>query len=293
MTIGLTWTNFRQRIDGTVTSLAYQEQSTDTYYRLTAANGPVVYTCLIFKSVPPGGDQSQHEIDRAEYEADFQASADATSYTGVKIQETSLTDGMFQGIVYYFNAPANSLKEVDFTLDHDIDLLAGRYYNDNCQAGDGICLQVRIGIVGTIEADAAVNATVLNVSSTVTDNVNIGHWISIGSERACGASLSEYLVTDKDATAGTLTVLRADRSGGLSEAYTSGQYIYLIVKMTIARNESGYQDRMPCIPGMTFEFGREKVGGSGIPAAKRIRIGFENTHATNQRMVTVHLPNLY
>ena len=66
------------------------------------------------------------------------------------IEERSKSNGSYQGAFYQFSAAADTMTEKEWTWPYAIDALAGYYWNDDCQAGDTICFQVRPGQVGVV-----------------------------------------------------------------------------------------------------------------------------------------------
>jgi len=132
-------------------------------------------------------------------------------------------------------------------------------------------------IVGSITSDVAAGATGINVSSTVTDNVEKGYWISLYD----GANSEEMdMVLEVDKEAGTLLL-----QSPTTNAYSVSTPTY--VKQTVK-----------IVPHMVFsqnhryELGRSRIGGSYIPANTTLRLKYTNFTGT-AKTIRLTLEYLY
>lgn len=292
----LTWADFRKRLDGTLAMMAFREQSTTRAYALAADDGPVTYECTIFKAdqCPPGGNQAQHDADRAAYEASFRGAANKGRASAVQLDERDLSGGSFRyllcDLLAGHDAGNPKLTEQDWTFPVPVDVLSGAYYADTAEVGDEVGFQVRPGVVGTLRENEAAGQTVLSVTATVAAAARPGTWVSLGAERGVGlADAVEYLVTAADQTPGAETVTVAP---ALAAAHTAGQYVYLVVKMLCGYNASGFRDRGRVVPNVTHRFGLEKTGSSGIKPSYRVRVSYLNKSTTVDKTIIFHLGTL-
>lgn len=150
----------------------------------------------------------------------------------------------------------------DFTQKKDVGVLSYNYVSSEDNNGDGLEVHVYPDtIVGALTANVSTGDTVLNVTSTVTDNMAVGFFCRLynGLVKEC---MGEVLGVDK--TAGQITV----EKGALNNfSAVSPTYIMLTVKM------AEVEDFGPAGPRND---GNDKIGSSKITANKPIHVLYNN-----------------
>lgn len=118
--ISSTWTTFQAKADLKGLSIQYDDDGVT--YQIFAFDGPIAYTCTIYKGTVPDGvigsgySQSQNDADEAEFEADYQGLANqrlvqpiASVESATYVAETALAGANNKDMVSIFN-PSGSGK---------------------------------------------------------------------------------------------------------------------------------------------------------------------------------------
>jgi hypothetical protein len=191
----------------------------------------------------------------------------------VKIQEESRDPAKQTGSNY--QAMSHSLvvdhstgtwKNLDITYPYPIALFSAEWVNEALYEGDIFKVLIAPNTtVGAITSDVAASATVLNVQSTVTDNVKPGYVITITD----GTNTDELgRCTEVDPDAGTITVETPTTNAFAAATPT---YIQMTIEMVRCIKLSGKG---------RYELGKDVIGGSFIPAGAKIRVSYQNNEGT-------------
>lgn len=159
----------------------------------------------------------------------------------------------------------------DFVYPHDISTLNIQIMADQECRGD--YFDVIVGpdtIVGALTATGASGDTVINVSSTVIDNVDVGAFVELFG----GPAHEMTRVLTKDSVAGTLTLQNA-----LTDTYAPGTYVRMNIFMAINFYIPG-SERIP--------LGTSKIGASYIPANTITRLYYHKQDAADKTMFVIH-----
>jgi hypothetical protein len=212
-------------------------------------------------------DNSGHAIDASK------------TYITRKVSETQMevkeedvpTGGHYQVQCHAFDCPGPATTKTthDITYSENVSGLAFGWNSDADMEGDVVDLSVAPNTtIGAITADVGAPDTVINVSSTVTDNIDVGFIVTLfdgTNTSVCGKC------TAKDAGAGTITVETAP-----GQAFLAATPTYVQMTVYMMRNfEIG--------PPGRYIIGESKIGGSFVPAGTTIRVEYVNNGANQVR----------
>lgn len=167
--------------------------------------------------------------------------------------------------------PTGTIFEYDFMYPHDISTLNLQIIADEECKGE--FFDVIVGpdtIVGALTVTAASGDTVITVSPTVVEHVDVGTYIQLFG----GAAHEQSLVLEKDTVGGTLTLQTA-----LTDTYAPGTFVRMYIYMAINFYVPGHQ-RLP--------LGTGKIGASYIPANTTTRLYYHKQDAADKTMYVVH-----
>ena len=198
---------------------------------------------------------------------------DSTGAPVIKIQEESTDPAKKTGSTYQAQSfslvvdhATGTWKNLDITFPFPIALFSAEWVNEPTFEGD--VFKVLVGpdtVVGALTADAAASATVLNVSSTVTDNMQAGYAVKLTD----GVNTDDLgLCTNVDPDAGTITV---ETPTANAFAAATPSYVQMTVEMVRCIKLSG-KGRV--------ELGKDVIGGSYIPAGTVFRVTYQNNEGT-------------
>jgi hypothetical protein len=183
----------------------------------------------------------------------------------VKIQEEYVpTGGNFRCEGKKFTIAANTTTSQTVSWPYNISVLQSFFTSTAEQEGN--ILDVVTGpatVVGTLTSSIASGVTVLPVSLTVIQNMNLGYEVLIGSDL-----LGEVISIDENAL--TLTIGTATGS-----AYTEGAYVKLQVINIKNFEITGESHRVA--------IGASKTGGKHLPANLPVKLTYQNN--TNTEIV--------
>lgn len=173
--------------------------------------------------------------------------------------------GGYRGIGLVHNVPASvGWSHTDYTFPYDIAMLDMEYTPTTDQQGDyfSVCVAPET-VIGAITSDVAINDTVINVSSTVIENLAEGFCFEIWD----GTNLSDceaVIAGGIDPIAGTVSV-----AVGAQHAFAAATPSY--IRMDVPVVEHVY-----LIGTSRVELGSSKIGGSFVPAGTAIRFRYYN-----------------
>ena len=181
--------------------------------------------------------------------------------------ELKRTQGHYQSRGMEMSIPASTgTHTADFSFNYPISLMSMEYVPSATMEGDHFsCLVAPETIVGVVTSDVTASDTVINVSSTVTDNVQLGYLVHLDD-----LTNKDYVaeVTAIDKAAGTITVATGAVNGFAAATPT---YVKQTVIMGIDLRLNGTA---------RVELGSTKIGGSYLPAGAVIRIEYKNDTGT-------------
>jgi hypothetical protein len=167
-----------------------------------------------------------------------------------------------------FDVPAGEWFNHDFSFPYLVNMLSG-----GGEAGfskDGDIFEFIImpdTTLGALTAGGAIPASgtvVLNVSSTVTDNIGIGYWAKFEANPANFPTSPEFLVLDYDEAAGTITV----QGNGTEKTVNPADYVAMSIK---------YAEACEVQPGEFIDIGSQAAGSAGVPAGTPLRLRYYNS----------------
>lgn len=181
-------------------------------------------------------------------------------------------------------AAANTITTHDISFPIAINILASKIHLTPDMEGDVISWSISPNTtVGTITSDVSISDTVINVSQTVVDNVDIGYHIRLaaaGDPEGTNESLCRVLT--KDTVAKTLTVEQAATQAWLASGPTLVQMnIFYLWNVEIAAGEHN------------IEPGKSKIGSAHLPANTIIRAIYDNKHVTDAKTFITYVEYLY
>lgn len=177
------------------------------------------------------------------------------------------TQGHYQGRGLKMSIPASTgTYNEDFTFNFPICLMSMEYVPTLAMEGDEFCALVAPEtIIGAITADVTASDTVINVSPTVLENIQIGYVVHLD-DLTNKDPLGEVLAIDK--AAGTITV-----ETGAVNGFAAATPTYVKQTIVMAKDVR--------INGVArVELGSTKIGGSYLPTGTVIRIEYHNHSGT-------------
>ncbi len=185
-------------------------------------------------------------------------------------EPSNKTGGHFRVVSQAFDAPASVTTTYDFSYPIKMGVLAIEVPTNDNQEGDVMtCVIAPNTNVGAITADVIIGQTVLNVSQTVTDNVDIGYYITI-TDGTNTDELEQVISIDK--ANGTITVETATINAFLASTPT-----YIQVTMC-------YMHEWEIGRSWVYEFGSSKIGASVADENTIVRIIYKNNTAEQKRV---------
>ena len=193
------------------------------------------------------------------------------------------------------NIAAAAKGRQDIQVPIPVELMSARAFLSTAENGDEIIAKAVIGQIGTLNADAAQDATTIDVIAPkgvlakTKDNgvLDLGYFVSLGTEDFDPATdLAEYMVTAIGAPtpAGANEIVTVTISPGLASAKTAGLNVNLVVRFM--------RDWLKVYASQNVSFGDDTLSGSYVSANKRIRIEYRN-NGTVTKSIYGYLSMLY
>ena len=180
------------------------------------------------------------------------------------------TGGHFLAKGLEHEVPVGEIGEItssDFSFPYDVALLDFEYIPDLSMEGDRISIVIAPDtVVGAISANVSVGETVIPVTSTVIENIDIGYLVSVTD----GTELDNLgVVINKNQIDSTITV-----SNPLVNSYlaTTPTYVRMGVQIVESLRLNG--------TNAAVAVGSAKIGGSYLSANTVIRVLYENVTGT-------------
>lgn len=186
-------------------------------------------------------------------------------------EEVTKTGGHYQATAFELDVAAgDATKEVTVSFPFAISVLAAEWNNEAAFDGDSIEFVVGEKTnIGSITAAVAAAATVIDVSSTVIDNVSLGKIIHLGDGTSldlCGR------VINVDPANSQITVETATVN---SFAVATPTYVKMTTEML---------RKSPLCGCGRVQLGESKIGGSYIPPNTVLKAVYHNTNATAKKL---------
>jgi len=188
------------------------------------------------------------------------------------IEETTPTGGYYMTDCLLIEIPDIPVYNHDFSYPISINVL-DMFFTVNAEnIGDNIdVLSAPDTVVGALTANANPSDTVLNVSSTVTDNIKVGFDVDI-LDAGTGANDDLGRVIAVNKASGTITV-----ENPVVNLHNASGPTY--VRMTIYRFKN-----FQFLKEWKYEVGLGKIGSSYLPAGVTVRIRYNNVSGGVKRM---------
>ena len=207
-------------------------------------------------------------------------------------EDHAVTGGHYGAESVAFDAPANGRTDHEITLPISISLLSARLDPKNVNDGDFIGLDVSPDtVVGVLASDVGATVKAIPVPQSVIDLLKAGTlWVGqhlllddSTNKDDCGA------ITGWDEGAGTVSTKAGTTNSFAAATPTS---ILITTSMSPGILNSGWVE-VTQKDSELYAFGEAKIGGSFCPAGKKIRIRYDNNHATAAARPRVMLEYLY
>lgn len=177
------------------------------------------------------------------------------------------TDGYFivEGYQFPFEAcTPGEVQVANYSFDETILLWKTSFNVSESMLGDEFSIVINPDtVIGGITAMADIDDTVIHVTSTVTDNVTTGMYVTLDADGSPPyTNICKILAIDKDA--GTITI-----KSPLTESFPPGSIVYLIMYM--AKNialDSTYPS----------EYGEKGFAAKQIPKGTLLRLYYTNNN---------------
>ncbi|ARR74928.1 hypothetical protein SAGO17_0008 [Mimivirus AB-566-O17] len=183
------------------------------------------------------------------------------------VEESTPTGGNYKSVSYKCDCVSGESIH-DYTFDYPISALSISFNSHSENQND--TLEVIVApetIIGSITSDITASDTIINASSTVIENAQLGYYIHV-SDGINSDNLGT--ITNIDSVNSRITVKTPATNGFLA---SSPSYIKMSVKV-IDNFTFGYQGR--------YVLGDSKIGGSYIPTNTIIRVIYTNNGNTTK-----------
>ena len=200
----------------------------------------------------------------------------------------SVTSGYIRYEGVWLDVTKSTTNTLSLTWNYPVDLLNGRFYavidqadnSDAADPADEFWSYCDIGVVGVTTQAHVANDTVINVSQTVIDNVDAGHFVVIGS-----GDTTKHEVVSKDTGALTITIGGTGLVDSPATSSTVSLYPYFA-------GIPGTGIKFP--PGVkNMIFGGETFDGANLPTGKALIVEYTNTSATIDKRLIGDIVILY
>jgi len=176
-------------------------------------------------------------------------------------EENTPTGGHYRCLGAAFDAANNATTTYDFSIPYPISLLSATVPTMDLQSGDVAHLDVAPEtVIGVITSNVAAEATEINVSSTVMENIDIGRCLILDD----GVNDERHAVVAMNAVGSSVTI-----DTGTTNSYNVASPTYCKMSVCMAHN-------IEISSGTRLELGESKIGGSYIPANTTIRTTYIN-----------------
>ena len=190
-----------------------------------------------------------------------------SDYTVTITEESTPTGGHFKSNSIKMVCPVGASQH-DFSYPHPISVLSITIVTTSDHTGDTFENIVAPNTtIGSITSDITASDTVINVSQTVMDNSKVGYYINV-TDGTNNDTLGRVL--SLDTVNNTLTMETAAVNGFLASTPT-------IVQLTV-KNIDNYIIGEPS----RYEIGKDKIGGSYVPANTVIRVDYTNNGGSSK-----------
>jgi hypothetical protein len=194
-------------------------------------------------------------------------------------QETTNTGQHYRWDSIAFDALANQTTTYTFSYPYPISVLDALMITDTENKGDIITWRIAPDTtIGALTADVAVNDTIINVSSTVTDNIALGFHCNLFD----GVNTDELgAVIGVDSVAGTITVETA-----ATQIFLASSPTYVRMNIYFLKDvEMGHPGRL--------NIGDSKIESSYVPANTVVECQYTNNHETLDKRYVAYLEILF
>lgn len=196
-----------------------------------------------------------------------QALEELSDYIVTINEESTPTGGHFKSNSIKMVCPTGASQH-DFSYPHPISVLSITIVTSSDHTGDTFENIVAPNTtIGSITSDITASDTVISVSQTVMDNAAVGFYINV-TDGTNNDILGRVLSLDTGNN--TLTMETAAANGFLASTPT---YVQVSVK-TIDNYTIGEPSR--------YEIGKDKIGGSYVPANTTIRVDYTNNGGSSK-----------
>ncbi len=187
---------------------------------------------------------------------------DTVSTNTVQIaQETMPTGGNYRAESKKLTIPANATQSFDFQWPYQLSVLTLTFYSGQDNGNDIINTFIAPNTtIGVLTGNVSQDDTILNVNSTVTDNIHVGYRVDIFN----GVSVThvgECIAINK--TNGTITL-----DTQCQQSFSQGCAVQICIN-----NIKNFALRS----NTNYELARKTIGASSLPANTIVRLQYQNT----------------
>jgi len=194
-------------------------------------------------------------------------------------QETTPTGENYFFSSQSFIALANQTTSYSFSYPFPVSVLSAQYVSAEENRGDTWTWTVSPNTtVGALTSDVSATDTVINVSSTVTDNIKIGFGVNIF-DGVNTDDLGRVLAVDSDA--GTITVETA-----ATQSFAAATPTYVRMNIYFCKDMSfGHP--------WALTFGDNKIQSSYVPANTVVQVDYVNNDPTKDKEIVTSLELMF
>ena len=179
-------------------------------------------------------------------------------------------------------APPNQITTVSTTWPYPINILSATSVFTSDMVGDFLTWKSAPNTtIGTITSDVSATDTIITVSQTVIDNINIGFYVRLAlstNPTVTYEDLGRVINVDKD---NLQITVENGAAGGWSTATT-------LVQMTVY-----FVNSQEIGPILILELGKDKLGTSHVPIGIPIVCEYDNKSTTDAKTYYSYIQYLY
>lgn len=194
-------------------------------------------------------------------------------------QEATPTGGNYMWDTQVFTALADQITEFSFSYPMDVSVLEAQFTSGEENVGDTWSWVISPNTtVGALTANVAIDDTVINVTSTVTANINVGFYVNLFD----GVNTEELgRVLSIDSVSGTITTENASTT-----AFSAASPTYVRMNIYFMKDaEFGHP--------WNIVYGEGKILSSFVPAGTTVKVMYNNKSPTVDKRVVCNLEILY
>jgi hypothetical protein len=195
------------------------------------------------------------------------------------IDERTPTGGNPHLVSINFDALPNQVTNHSWQEPFPINIISSYIFISSENRGDLLTVEISPNtVIGTITADVAISDTVIDVSQSVIDNIDVGYWVTLNNT-----------VIQEDLG----RVISIDKNNLQITVETASTQIFLAVTPTFIEMTVRYMCDLELSHAGRLDIGRGNIGSSYVPANTSVITKYDNKHATDTKRFVGYVEYFY